>query len=189
MFGDVQLPTRNKPSFAERNTSDKPVSVRVATLPSRLVWRFRQRIRSLQALDEANAATIRALRRAGELDNTLIAYVSDNGYQLGEHNLYTKNQPYAESLQIVPDARMFRGVRTSRYTWVVWWDGFEELYDHARDPYELDNLTGRRGRVREPAYQVVRDELRRRYLRLRSCAGYQDCERRAFGPEPLPLPR
>ncbi len=262
MFGTVKLPTRNKPSFGERNTSDKPHSVRASTLPSRLVWRFRQRIRSLQAIDEANAATIRALRRARALDDTLIAYVSDNGYQLGEHNLYTKNHPYAESLQIpflmrgpgiprgatsdqtasmvdlaptfldaagvlgrvrraghtdgetlLPVAAgratlnsttliqagpitakqvrtfgwMFRGVRTSRYTWVVWWNGFEELYDHARDPYELDNLTGHRGRLRDPAYLAVRDELRSRYQRLRSCAGYQACERRAFGPEPVPL--
>jgi hypothetical protein len=42
-----------------------------------------------------------ALRRTGELDNTLIVYLSDNGYMHGEHRaLAEKVLPYEESIRI-----------------------------------------------------------------------------------------
>ena len=43
--------------------------------------------------------------------------------------------------------RPYTGVRTDRYTYVVWTEtGEEELYDRATDPYQLDNVAG------DPAY-------------------------------------
>ena len=82
--------------------SDKPPPV--ASYPAQDVEQtttlFRARIRSLQAIDEANRAAIRQLRRSGELDNTVIVYTSDNGLQLGEHRLEGKNFPYEESLRV-----------------------------------------------------------------------------------------
>ncbi len=59
---------------------------------------FRGRIRSLQAVDEAVEAAVRALEETGELDNTLILFTTDNGYLLGEHRYTKKDVPYEQAL-------------------------------------------------------------------------------------------
>lgn len=102
-FEDLRLPTRRKPSFREIGAaaSDKPRPIVKKSFPrTALEELFQRRVESLQAIDEANAASIRALRDAGVLDNTVVVYVSDNGYQLGEHGLEGKNYVYQENLQI-----------------------------------------------------------------------------------------
>ena len=72
-----------------------------------------------------------------------------------------------------------RGVRTARYTYGRdLTNGFEQLYDRARDPYETRNVAS------WGAYRPVLRELRRRFSALRDCAGPR-CVR-TFGPEPLP---
>ncbi|MBF4161584.1 sulfatase family protein [Nocardioides acrostichi] len=101
LFANLKLPSRHDPGLTE-DVSDKPLSVRRAPqhdLAERTEW-FRQRVRSLQAIDESNARMVRALARAGVLDRTLVIYTSDNGYELGQHGLWGKNLPYAENLQI-----------------------------------------------------------------------------------------
>ena len=46
------------------------------------------------------------------------------------------------------------GVRTDRYTYVVWTEtGEKELYDRKTDPYQLDNVAG------DPAYATVEADL------------------------------
>ncbi len=57
------------------------------------------------------------------------------------------------------------GLRTPRYKYVEYANGDRELYDLAVDPYELTN------RVADKQYAVVRIELARRLVGLRSCAG------------------
>jgi N-acetylglucosamine-6-sulfatase len=74
---------------------------------------FGQRARSLMAVDEAIETTVRALRRAGVLDNTYIFLTSDNGYLLGEHALVGKNLLYRQNLEVPllirgPDVRKHR---------------------------------------------------------------------------------
>ncbi len=103
MFRDLKVSTRTKTSFNEKDVSDKPARGAAAASPAlvaKLTRQVRDRARSLQAIDEANAATIRALRRSGELDNTLVVFVSDNGFLLGEHRVFGKNYPYDEALQV-----------------------------------------------------------------------------------------
>jgi N-acetylglucosamine-6-sulfatase len=102
LFRDAALPTARKPSFNEANLSDKPRWVRRTEQATKkeITFEFRQRIRSLQAVDEAVGRTVRALRDAGELDNTLIVFTSDNGYLLGEHGLTFKNVAYEEALRV-----------------------------------------------------------------------------------------
>jgi hypothetical protein len=52
-------------------------------------------------VDEGVAQIAEALRRNGELDNTLIVYMSDNGFMHGEHRaLAEKVLPYEESIRI-----------------------------------------------------------------------------------------
>ena len=50
---------------------------------------------------------------------------------------YTSNWDYCDSGTNWPE---WRGVRTCRYTFVKWLKGDEELYDHQRDPYQMNNL-------------------------------------------------
>ncbi|MBN2583615.1 MAG: sulfatase [Planctomycetes bacterium] len=61
--------------------------------------------------------------------------------------------------QLDPDGSNFfypyRGVRTKRYTYVVYAEGEWLLYDNQKDPYQLKNL------VNDPAYADVRADLRR----------------------------
>lgn len=257
LFRTTRPPNRGKPSVTDPRREGKPSAVK------RLARRglsdqtqlFRHRIRTLQAIDEANAAAIRALRRTGTLSSTVVVYTSDNGYLLGEHGVSTKDLPYEEALQIplsmrgpgirpgtrstetasmvdlaptfldyagvlgkvrrqgrtdgetlrpvvsgrarlsdttltqagTADPRKvaafgweWRGVRTGRYTYTRWWNGFEELYDRDVDPYQLDNLH------RDVRYADVLADLRSRYRRLQDCAGLEQCERQDFGADPVP---
>ena len=48
---------------------------------------YRDRLRSLQALDEQIATVVQSLRDNGQLDNTYIFFTSDNGYLQGQHRI------------------------------------------------------------------------------------------------------
>ncbi len=258
-FADLAFPVRNKPSYREvgRSVRDKPAPIVDQSREQKQSGEFFQRrVESLQAIDEANAASIRALRNAGELDNTVVVYVSDNGYQLGEHGLEGKNYVYQENLQIpflmrapdmaggrqlnmaaslvdlaptfldyagagvleavrqkgytdglslrgvVAQGRMpndttliqagdpklpwlWRGVRTSRYTYAEWSQGYYELYDRKADRFELDNLVGPgTGRLQDRRYRAVLFELKQRYRALKGCSGVAECESQRFGRMP-----
>lgn len=61
---------------------------------------YQQRIESLQAVDEAVASHLRVLRRTGQLRNTIVAFTSDNGFLVGQHNLNGKLWFYQESVQV-----------------------------------------------------------------------------------------
>jgi arylsulfatase A-like enzyme len=59
----------------------------------------RQRAESVSVVDQQVARTIRALRRTGELEETLVLLTSDNGYFLGEQGIRTgKILPHEPSL-------------------------------------------------------------------------------------------
>jgi N-acetylglucosamine-6-sulfatase len=101
MFGEVEAPSLRDPSFNEKDLSDKYAAYRSNPAKVAKVNRLhRQRIRSLQSVDEAVRDTVRALHQVGELDNTLILFTSDNGYLLGEHRWQGKQVPYEPALQI-----------------------------------------------------------------------------------------
>lgn len=103
-FRGLRSPSRKHPAFNEADVSDKSRWLRrkrSRPLPaSRVDHIFRARIRSLQGVDAGVAKLVKELRRAGELDNTYIFFTSDNGFQMGEHRLVTKNVPYQESLRV-----------------------------------------------------------------------------------------
>lgn len=243
-----------KPSFNERDVSDKQGLVRKQRMTSsEKVVRLQQaRGAALASVDDALARLVAQLELDGELDNTYIVFVTDNGYQLGEHRWFGKTLPYEENLRTpmlvrgpgvtagattdsiativdlaptfldIADARtdrvldgvsllptwrgeteeplhpggvliqggaykpetgprgwLYRGVRTARYTYVRYHDGFVELYDRERDPYQVRSVAD------EPEYAPLRAELARRTRLLQDCAGPADCNR-TFGPLPHP---
>jgi arylsulfatase A-like enzyme len=72
---------------------------------------------------------------------------------------------------------VYYAIRTSRYLYVRWKGGARELYDHKRDPLELES------RHADPRYRAVIRVLGRELQRLRRCQG-ADCAR-DLPPHPL----
>lgn len=104
--GFEAAPLPQSPSFNEADLSDKPHFVRI--LPplddqkvAELERQYRCRLASLPAVDEGVRRIVDELAQAGELDNTAIAFVSDNGYFFGEHRVPTeKYLAYEEAIRI-----------------------------------------------------------------------------------------
>jgi arylsulfatase A-like enzyme len=95
------LPISSPPSVGEADVSDKPAWVRV--LPeidpakrATLLEQHRESFETLLAVDDAIRSIVGALRTRGDLERTVIAFVSDNGYSFGEHRWIAKRCPYDE---------------------------------------------------------------------------------------------
>ena len=89
-FSTVGLP--QPASFNEADMSDKPALMqrRPVLTPARVAAiqeNYQQRLESLLAVDEAVASIVGGLETAGELDDTLILFTSDNGFFHGEHRV------------------------------------------------------------------------------------------------------
>jgi N-acetylglucosamine-6-sulfatase len=85
-------PLPSPPSFNEADVQDKPVTVRRRPMLREfqlgaLTEAYQQQLESLLAVDEAVARVVNALKRAGDLQKTLIVFTSDNGYFHGEHRI------------------------------------------------------------------------------------------------------
>lgn len=59
-----------------------------------------QRVEAVQAVDRAVASHVLRLQEAGQLDNTIIIFTSDNGYTTGGHNINGKLMQYRETQRI-----------------------------------------------------------------------------------------
>jgi N-acetylglucosamine-6-sulfatase len=236
------------PSFNEADFADKPSNMRDHA-PSltdaqiqQLQLDYEGRIGSLLAVDDHVAQLVKILRTTDQLNNTLIVFVSDNGWLQGEHRIPgDKFLPYEESIRVpfilrgpgVPAGktvrgqvsnvdfaptlvdiararagrtmdgvslmptvrhpkpppnrayeleapaplfagnipqnqwdRPYKGVRTDRYTYVVYTEtGERELYDRRTDPYELRNV------VNDPAYAKIEARLAAKLAKLDRCKG------------------
>ena len=235
-------------SFNEPDLADKPSNMRTFA-PSLTEEQIRQlqldyegRIGSLLAVDDHVKRLVDTLRATDQLENTLIVFLSDNGWLQGEHRIPgDKFLPYDESLRVplimrgpgVPAGRVvrgqvsnidfaptlldvararagrtidgvslvpalrdargrpdralqieaprplfedpvpanqwdrpYKGVRTDRYTYVVYTEtGEQELYDRRRDPAQLRNVAA------EARYARVKARLAARLERLDDCKG------------------
>ncbi len=97
MFKNTPLPRPS--SFNEHDVSDKPRWLRRKSKLSSgqissMTTYYRNRLRSLQSVDEMVGRLIDALRDTGELSRTHIVFTSDNGIYLGEHRLQNKAAGY-----------------------------------------------------------------------------------------------
>lgn len=103
-FAGVRAP--RPPSFNETDVSDKPAWVRnrpglTDEEVARIDAQYRQRLRSLLAVDDLLAHLVDVLRQTGQLDRTYIFFTSDNGYHMGEHRLTPgKNTAYEEDIRV-----------------------------------------------------------------------------------------
>lgn len=89
-------------ALLDRDLSDKPPHLRDrlmrARLPLSASWR--KAWKTLSCVDDLMEQLRDELTRLGELDNTLVIFTSDNGYQFGEHQTYGKREPYEASLRV-----------------------------------------------------------------------------------------
>jgi N-acetylglucosamine-6-sulfatase len=96
------------PNFNERNVSDKPAWIRRRSMVNARDMRGERRreMRTLLSVDEAVGRIVRTLRRDHELDNTVIIYLSDNGFSFGSHRYVTKNCVYEECVHVPLQVRL-----------------------------------------------------------------------------------
>ncbi len=94
-------PFQAPPSYFEPDRSDKPPRIRqnIGT-PDQVQTEYPVALRTLLSVDDAVDEIMSELERTGEADNTLAVFISDNGYQWGEHGMVTKGKPYVESIRI-----------------------------------------------------------------------------------------
>lgn len=90
------------PSFNETAVRDKPAYIRGKQPESAArvdAWR-QEALDSLLAVDDAVGRLLTALQDTGRLENTLIIFMSDNGFTWGEHRFAWKVTPYEESIRV-----------------------------------------------------------------------------------------
>jgi N-acetylglucosamine-6-sulfatase len=104
LFPEARAP--RTPSFNEADVGDKPAQYRrIPPLgPGDIEYLdrlYRQRLQSLQAVDQAVAGLVKTLRATGQLGNTYIFFTSDNGHHLGQHRFPAgKYTSYEEDIRV-----------------------------------------------------------------------------------------
>ena len=105
LFSRLPLPDTGK-SFNEKDVGDKPFWLRQTRrmgggLIQKVTNRYRSRLESLLAVDEAVQSIVNNLFVKGILDNTYIVFTSDNGFMQGQHRLHQgKFVAYDESSKV-----------------------------------------------------------------------------------------
>ncbi len=103
--GDADAePLPEPPSFDEQDLSDKPAEVRgqapfTDTEREESLEDWRGTLEELGDVDDGVRQIVEALADTGQLANTLIFYVTDNGFHFGEHGLQKKSVPYLEAVK------------------------------------------------------------------------------------------
>lgn len=95
------LPVRHRPNFNESDASDKPTWV--GRLEPREADQMDEQVRErheiMLAVDEGVQAVFSELSRTGKLANTVVVFMTDNGFAMGEHRWEGKNCPYEECVR------------------------------------------------------------------------------------------
>jgi len=103
-FKGTSLP--QPPSFNEGDVTDKPADI--SALPQLTTDQlgdmetlYVSQLESLGAVDDLVARLVRVLSEAGELNNTVFVFTSDNGFMRGQHRIDSgKSLMYQESLHV-----------------------------------------------------------------------------------------
>jgi arylsulfatase A-like enzyme len=92
---------RVTPAMTEEDRTDKPAYVQEISRSVRDGKRVRKgQLRTLLSVDDLVASVFEKLRRTGQASNTIVFFLSDNGYMHSEHGLTGKTAPYLPSVQI-----------------------------------------------------------------------------------------
>ena len=99
------LPLHRPPNYNERDLSDKPKWLQslppLTPAQQKLLDSVRlSQLQTLQSLDQGIGAIVGLLERQGKLNNTVIFYISDNGFFWGEHRLREKERAYEPSIHV-----------------------------------------------------------------------------------------
>ena len=110
--------TWNPPALNEHDMSDKPTWLRGIAKQDEATMRraYEGKLEELQDVDDQIASILNVLWNTGQLDDTYIFYVTDNGYLLGEHRLIKKEQPYEECVR-TPFAVRGPGIAPGQKCW------------------------------------------------------------------------
>jgi N-acetylglucosamine-6-sulfatase len=101
-FADV--PIEMSPSVVERNVSDKPMWVQKlrqvdATARAGFVEDRRLESETLLGVDDAIERIVDQLQASGELEHTVILFLTDNGFSFGQHRIRGKRCQYEECIR------------------------------------------------------------------------------------------
>jgi len=93
------------PSYNEEDISDKPSSIANKPLftedkVEEIDGTRRRQLLTLISLDRSIGAIMEKLEETGELDNTVVIFLSDNGKHWGEHRMDTKSTAYEEVVKV-----------------------------------------------------------------------------------------
>jgi arylsulfatase A-like enzyme len=96
-FDDI--PPWRPPSYNEADVSDKPPFLAnrdplTAAQRAAADRTYIEHFETMQSVDDSVELLVDTLAETGRLDNTVIFYLSDNGYLFGEHRWIGKNTPY-----------------------------------------------------------------------------------------------
>ena len=100
-YADAEVPRWHPtPAVWEADRSDKPPWVTDQSVTVRRGrWVRRQQLRMLMSVDDLVQRVLSTLEELEE-QNTLIIFLSDNGYPWGDHGLDTKSSPYRASVNV-----------------------------------------------------------------------------------------
>jgi N-acetylglucosamine-6-sulfatase len=98
------IPKTEFPNFNEADVSDKPAWIQAKPLlttkkQNTLHKRRRKAFETLLAVDDAIEAIVAAVEARGELDDTVILFMTDNGYSFGEMRFDGKKCVYEQCIR------------------------------------------------------------------------------------------
>ncbi len=104
LYGKYPLPT--PPSFNEKDVSDKPAYMQALHhIPPasrhHIVTRWKCTLATMHEVDAELGQLMRWMKDNGQLQRTIVFYLSDNGYFFGEHRVTRgKSYPYEPALRV-----------------------------------------------------------------------------------------
>ena len=103
-YSDAPVPASPEdPASDEHDRSDKPAYVAAGSLDAYAdaAQDYRQQmLRSLMSVDDMVGSLFRTLRSDHEARDTLVVFLSDNGFLFGQHGLVGKAAPYSGSIGV-----------------------------------------------------------------------------------------
>ena len=88
------------PAMLETDCSDKLPRVDCEVSTTFVERKRRRMLRTLLSIDDLIESTYKTLDAKGELDQTLVVFMSDNGYLWGEHGSIGKRTPFIGGIEI-----------------------------------------------------------------------------------------